>query len=75
MEGTLIQEAVIGTCTNGRLRTWRWRPASWPAGKPRGAPHRKPASRQVLMDAMDRGVAQRLIEGAAFVTDADCGHP
>ncbi|MDD5667281.1 MAG: 3-isopropylmalate dehydratase large subunit [Actinomycetota bacterium] len=75
VEGTLIQEAVIGTCTNGRLEDLEVA-ARILAGR-RVSPEVRlivaPASRQVLMDAMDRGVAQRLIEaGAAFVTPG-CG--
>ena len=75
LEGTPIQEAVIGTCTNGRLEDLQVA-ARILAGR-RASPEVRlivaPASRQVLMDAMKEGVAQRLIEaGAVFVTPG-CG--
>lgn len=75
LEGTPIQQAVIGTCTNGRLEDLEVA-ARILAGR-RVSPEVRlivaPASRQVLMEAMAKGVAQRLIEaGAAFVTPG-CG--
>jgi 3-isopropylmalate/(R)-2-methylmalate dehydratase large subunit len=75
LEGTPIQEAVIGTCTNGRLEDLEVA-ARILTGR-RVSPEVRlivaPASRQVLMDAMDKGIAQRLIEaGAVFVTPG-CG--
>lgn len=75
VEGTPIQEAVIGTCTNGRLEDLEVA-ARILAGR-RVSPEARlivaPASRQVFLDAMREGIAQRLIEaGAAFVTPG-CG--
>jgi 3-isopropylmalate/(R)-2-methylmalate dehydratase large subunit len=75
LEGTPIQEAVIGTCTNGRLEDLEVA-ARILAGR-RVSPEVRlivaPASRQVFMDGMEKGIVQRLIEaGAVFVTPG-CG--
>jgi 3-isopropylmalate/(R)-2-methylmalate dehydratase large subunit len=75
VEGTPIQEAVIGTCTNGRLEDLEvaMRILAGRGVSPEVRLIVAPASRQVLMDAMEKGIAQRLIEaGAAFVTPG-CG--
>jgi 3-isopropylmalate/(R)-2-methylmalate dehydratase large subunit len=75
VEGTPIHEAVIGTCTNGRLEDLEVAMRIL-AGR-RVSPEVRlivaPASRQVLMDAMEKGIVRRLIEaGAVFVTPG-CG--
>jgi 3-isopropylmalate/(R)-2-methylmalate dehydratase large subunit len=75
VEGTPVQEAVIGTCTNGRLEDLEVA-ARILAGR-RVSPEVRlviaPASRQVLLEAMEKGIAQRMIEaGAVFVTPG-CG--
>ncbi len=75
VEGIPIQEAVIGTCTNGRLEDLEVA-ARILAGR-RVSPGVRlivaPASRQVFLEAMEKGVVQRLIEaGAVFVTPG-CG--
>jgi 3-isopropylmalate/(R)-2-methylmalate dehydratase large subunit len=75
VEGTPVQEAVIGTCTNGRLEDLQ-EAARILAGR-RVSPDVRlivaPASRQVFVDAMAGGIVQRLIEaGAVFVTPG-CG--
>ena len=70
-----IQEAVIGTCTNGRLEDLEVA-ARILAGR-RVSPEVRlivaPASRQVLMDAMERGVAQRQREAGAALVTPGCG--
>jgi 3-isopropylmalate/(R)-2-methylmalate dehydratase large subunit len=75
VEGTPIQEAVIGTCTNGRLEDLE-EAARILAGR-RVSPQVRlvvaPASRQVLMDAMGKGIAQRLIEAGAALVTPGCG--
>ena len=75
VEGIAVQEAVIGTCTNGRLEDLEVA-ARILAGR-RVSPQVRlivaPASRQVFLEAMEKGIVQRLIEaGAAFVTPG-CG--
>ena len=74
-EGIPIQEAVIGTCTNGRLEDLEIA-ARILAGR-RVSPEVRlivaPASRQVLMDAMEKGVVQKLIEAGAALVTPGCG--
>jgi len=75
VEGTPIQEAVIGTCTNGRLEDLE-EAARILAGR-RASPEVRlivaPASRQVLMEAMEKGIAQRLVEAGAALVTPGCG--
>lgn len=75
LEGTSIQEAVIGTCTNGRLEDLEIA-AGILAGR-RVSPEVRlivaPASRRVLMEAMERGIAQRLVEAGAAIVTPGCG--
>ncbi len=75
LQGTPVQEAVIGTCTNGRLEDLEIA-ARILSGR-RVSPDVRlivaPASRKVLMDGIEKGTVQRLIEaGAVFVTPG-CG--
>ena len=75
VEGTPVQEAVIGTCTNGRLEDLEIA-ARILAGR-RVSPEVRlvvaPASRQVLMEAMEKGIAQRLVEAGAALVTPGCG--
>ncbi|MCL4517242.1 MAG: 3-isopropylmalate dehydratase large subunit [Firmicutes bacterium] len=73
--GTPIQQAVLGTCTNGRLEDLRLA-----AGIVRGRhvhPEVRfivaPASRQIYLDAMREGVIQTLVEAGAAVVTPGCG--
>ncbi len=73
--GTPIQQAVLGTCTNGRLEDLRLA-----AGIVRGRqvhPEVRfivaPASRQIYLDAMREGVVQTLVEAGAAVVTPGCG--
>jgi len=75
VEGIPIQEAVIGTCTNGRLEDLEIA-ARILAGRRVGPGVRlivAPASRQVLMEAMEKGIIQRLIEAGAACVTPGCG--
>ncbi|HHY46117.1 MAG TPA: 3-isopropylmalate dehydratase large subunit [Firmicutes bacterium] len=73
--GTDIQEAVIGTCTNGRLEDLRIA-----AGILKGRRVHPdvtlvvaPASRRVMLDAMEDGTLKTLIEAGAAVVTPGCG--
>jgi 3-isopropylmalate/(R)-2-methylmalate dehydratase large subunit len=73
--GTPIQEVVIGTCTNGRLEDLAVAAAIL-KGK-RIAPDMRliviPASRSVLLEAMERGMVRTLVEAGAMVIPPGCG--
>ena len=73
--GTTIQEVVIGTCTNGRLEDLEIA-ATILRGKRIAADMRLiviPASRSVLLEAMDKGVMRTLVEAGAMVIAPGCG--
>ncbi|MCL6635864.1 MAG: 3-isopropylmalate dehydratase large subunit [Peptococcaceae bacterium] len=75
VEGIPVQEAVIGTCTNGRLEDLE-EAARILAGR-RVSPEVRlvvaPASRQVLLRAMEKGIIQRLVEAGAALVTPGCG--
>ena len=73
--GTPIQQAVIGTCTNGRLEDLRVA-----AGILRGRKISSgvrlivaPASKSIYLDAMAEGIIQDLVESGAAVVTPGCG--
>ncbi|HSR09948.1 MAG TPA: aconitase family protein, partial [Thermodesulfobacteriota bacterium] len=74
-EGTPIHEAVIGTCTNGRLEDLEIAAAIL-KGK-RIAPGMRliviPASRSILLEAMEQNVIRTLVEAGAVVLPPGCG--
>ena len=73
--GTPIHEVVIGTCTNGRLEDLEVAAAIL-KGK-RIVPDMRliviPASRSILLEAMDKGVIRTLVEAGALVLTPGCG--
>lgn len=75
VEGTSIEEAFLGTCTNGRLEDLRV------AGKilkdkkvhPEVRFMVAPASRRVYLDSMKEGILEILIEAGAVLLPPGCG--
>ena len=75
LEGTKIQQVFIGTCTNGRLEDLAIA-ANILKGKKRHPETRlivAPASRQVLLAAIEAGYIQSLIEAEAVILPPGCG--
>jgi 3-isopropylmalate/(R)-2-methylmalate dehydratase large subunit len=75
VEGTVIQQGLLGTCTNGRLED-----LSIAAGILKGRKVHPdvrfivaPASKQVYLDAMAAGHIQTLVEAGAAVVTPGCG--
>jgi len=75
VEGTPIQQAFIGTCTNGRLEDLQIA-ASILKGK-RVHPDVRlivaPASRTVYLEALKKGIISQLVEAKAAVVTPGCG--
>lgn len=75
VEGTVIDQVFLGSCTNGRLEDLR-SAAEVLDGK-KVAPFVKmivtPASRKVYEEALREGILEKLIEAGAIVTHPGCG--
>ena len=74
VKGVKIQQAFIGTCTNGRTEDLAVA-AEILKGKKRQAGTRllvAPASKQVLIQAMEKGYIQNLIEAGAIILSPGC---
>jgi 3-isopropylmalate/(R)-2-methylmalate dehydratase large subunit len=73
--GTPIQQAVLGTCTNGRIEDFR-EAAAVLRGR-RVAPGVRlfvtPASRTVMQDAMKEGLIDVFLEAGAVLGTPGCG--
>jgi 3-isopropylmalate/(R)-2-methylmalate dehydratase large subunit len=75
LKGTKIQQVVIGTCTNGRLEDLAVA-AGILKGKRLPSSVRllvAPASRRVLLEAIDSGDIRALIEAGAVILPPGCG--
>ncbi len=75
VEGTPIHEAVIGTCTNGRLDDLR-KAAEILDGK-KVAPGVQllviPASKEIYMQAIEEGIVMKLMKAGATILASSCG--
>jgi len=75
LKGVEIQQVVIGTCTNGRLEDLEVAAAIL-KGKRASRNVRliiAPASRRVLLQAIESGVIKALVESGAMVLPPGCG--
>jgi 3-isopropylmalate/(R)-2-methylmalate dehydratase large subunit len=75
LKGTKIQQVFIGTCTNGRVEDLAIA-ASILKGKGSHPNTRlvvAPASRQILLTAMEAGYIQTLVEAGAVLVPPGCG--
>lgn len=75
VRGIKIDQAVIGTCTNGRLEDLRIAAGILRGKKahPRVRLIVAPASKRVYLDAIREGILQDLIEAGAAVVTPGCG--
>lgn len=73
--GIKINQALLGTCTNGRLQDIRVAAATLRGKKihPRVRMLIVPASRKVLLDAITAGYVHDLVEAGAMVLNPGCG--
>ena len=75
VEGTKVHQALVGTCTNGRIEDLR-EAASILEGKqiPVGFQFLViPASREIYMQAMEEGLTKIFMEAGAHVLASSCG--
>jgi 3-isopropylmalate/(R)-2-methylmalate dehydratase large subunit len=75
LKGTKIQQVVIGTCTNGRLEDLAVA-VSILKGKKTAKTIRliiAPASRRVMLAAIDKGYIKALVEAGAMILPPGCG--
>ncbi|NLE08756.1 MAG: 3-isopropylmalate dehydratase large subunit [Dehalococcoidales bacterium] len=75
LKGTKIQQVVIGTCTNGRLEDLGIA-AGILKGKKRHPQTRliiAPASRRILLEAIEKGYISTFIESGASILPPGCG--
>jgi 3-isopropylmalate/(R)-2-methylmalate dehydratase large subunit len=75
LKGMPIQQVVIGTCTNGRMEDLAVAAAILRGKRPaRGVRLLiAPASRQVMLKAIEAGYIREFIEGGAMVLPPGCG--
>jgi 3-isopropylmalate/(R)-2-methylmalate dehydratase large subunit len=75
LKGTKIQQVVIGTCTNGRLEDLAVAAAILKGKKPAKTVRLiiAPASRQVLLAAIDAGYIKTFVASGAIILPPGCG--
>jgi 3-isopropylmalate/(R)-2-methylmalate dehydratase large subunit len=75
LKGTRIQQVVIGTCTNGRLEDLAVAVAILKGKQPAKNVRLiiAPASRRVMLDAIDKGYIKTLVAAGAIILPPGCG--
>ncbi len=75
VQGTKIQQALIGTCTNGRLQDLREAAAVLKGNKVPQFMQLQviPASKEIFLQAMKEGLIEIFMEAGANVLAASCG--
>jgi 3-isopropylmalate/(R)-2-methylmalate dehydratase large subunit len=75
LKGTVIQQVVIGTCTNGRLEDFVVAAEILKGKKPAKGVRLiiAPASRRVLLEAIDAGYIKSFVETGAMILPPGCG--
>ena len=73
IEGTPIDQALIGTCTNGRLEDLRAAASILSRGRVKVRTLIIPASRQVYREALDEGLIAVFLDAGAMVLNPGCG--
>lgn len=75
VEGLRVQQGLLGTCTNGRLEDLRVAAEILKGGKvlPDFRLMIAPASRQVLLEAIQSGIIEVLLKAGAMLLPPGCG--
>ncbi len=75
VEGTLVNEAVIGTCTNGRIEDLRVAAGILDGKKIKEGLQLVvvPASQKIYLQAIEEGLITKLVNAGAQILSASCG--
>jgi len=75
LKGTRIQQVVIGTCTNGRMEDLEAAAAILKGKKPARGVRLiiAPASKRILLEAIDAGLIKTFVEAGAMILPPGCG--
>ncbi|MCK5220685.1 MAG: 3-isopropylmalate dehydratase large subunit, partial [Candidatus Aminicenantes bacterium] len=73
VEGTKIDQALIGTCTNGRLEDLRAAAEVMEGKKVKVRTLIIPASRTVYKEALKDGIIETLVDSGAIIMNPGCG--
>ncbi len=75
LKGTKIAQVVIGTCTNGRLEDLALAAGILKGKKPAKTTRLiiAPASRKILVEAIEKGYIKALVEAGAMILPPGCG--
>ncbi len=73
VEGTKIDQALIGTCTNGRIEDLKLAAEVLKGKKVKVRTLIIPASRAVYKEAIESGIIETLIDSGAIIMNPGCG--